>query len=96
MGLSRRLKQQQREITGRSIESRKLRKLDQENHWRNEILRRQGEEEGFSDEYEDISIDSSSDESSPEESSSDKEESVVEGGRGDNKQEELGDSDEGV
>ena len=61
MGLSRKRKQQLREITGRSLESRKLRKLDQENYRRKEILRRQREEEDFWDEYEDISMDSSSD-----------------------------------
>ena len=96
MGLSRKCKQQLRKITGRSLESCKLRKLDQRNHRRKEILRRQREEEDFWDEYEDLSVDSRCDESSPNESNSDEEELVVGGGRGDNIQEGLGDCDGGV
>ena len=96
MGLSRKRKQQLREITNRSLESRKLRKLNQENHRRKEILRRQREEEDFWDEYEDVSVESSSDESSFDEYSSEEEELMVEGGRGDNIQEGLGDVDGGV
>ena len=41
MGLSRKRKQQLREITSRSLETRKLRKFDQESPRRKEILRRQ-------------------------------------------------------
>ena len=96
MGLSRKRKQQLREITNRSLKSRKLRKLDQENHRRKEILRRQRDEEDFWDEYEGVSVDSSSDESSPDEYSSEEEELMVEGGRGDNIQEGLGEDDGGV
>ena len=97
MGLSRKRKQQQlREITSRFLETRKLRKLDQENHRRKEILRRQRDEEDFWDEYEGVSVDSSSDESSPDEYSSEEEELMVESGRGDNIQEGLGDDDGGV
>lgn len=95
-GLSRKRKQQLREITSRSLETRKLQKLDQENHRRKEILRRQRNEEAFWDEYEGVSIDSSSDESSLDEYSSEEEELMVEGGRGDNIQEGLGDDDGGV
>ena len=96
MGLSRKRKQQLREITSRSFETRKLRKLDQENHRKKEILRRQRDEEDFWNEYEGVSVDSSSDESSPDKYSSEEEELMVEGGRGDNIQEGLGDDDGGV
>ena len=96
MGISRKRKQQLREITSRSLETRKLRKLDQENQRRKEILRRQRDEEDFWDEYEDVSVDSSSNESSPDEYSSEEEKLMVEGGRGDNIQEGLGEDDGGV
>ena len=59
-------------------------------------MRRQREEEDFWDEYEDVSVESSSDESSFDEYSSEEEELMVEGGRGDDIQEGLGDVDGGI
>ena len=96
MGLSRKRKQQLREITSRSLKTRKLRKLDQENQRRKEILRKQRDEEDFWDEYKGVSVDSSSDKSSPDEHSSGEEKLIVEGSRGDNIQEELGEDNGGV
>ena len=92
MGLSRKRKQQLREITSRSLETRKFRKLDQENQWRKDILRRQRDED-FWDEYEGVSMDFSSDESSPDDYSSEEEELMVESDKGDNIQEGLGEDD---
>ncbi len=101
MGLSKKRKQQLSYITARSLESRKQRKVDNENQREKEFLRRLREEEDYWDEYED-NLESSSDESddnesSPDESSSDEEEGVI----GENRKEEgvhegLGDNEGGV
>ena len=101
MGLSKKRNQQLSYITARSLESRKQRKVDNENQREKEILRRLREEEDYWDEYED-NLESSSDESddnesSPDESSSDEEKGVI----GDNRKEEgvhdgLGDNEGGV
>ena len=53
MGLSKKRKQQLNFITSRSLESRKHRKVDNENQRKKGILRRQREEEDYWDEYED-------------------------------------------
>lgn len=45
MGLSRKRKQQLKQITARSLEIRKHRKFDRENQQKNEILRREREVE---------------------------------------------------
>ena len=81
MGLSKKRKQQLSYITARSLESRKQRKVDNENQREKEFLRRLREEEDYWDEYED-NLESSSDESndnefSPDEFSSDVEEGVI-------------------
>ena len=101
MGLSKKRKQQLSYITARSLESRKQRKVDNENQREKEFLRRLREEEDYWDEYE-HNLESSSDESddnesSPDESSSDEEEGVI----GENRKEEgvhegLGDNEGGV
>ena len=62
MGLSKKRKQHTKQMTARSLESRKHRKIDQVTQRKKEILRRQREEEDFWDEYEDFSLESSSDE----------------------------------
>ena len=82
MGLSKKRKQQLSFIIGRSLESRKHQKVDNENQRKKGILRRQREEEDYWDEYEDYSFESSSDESdcdepSPDLPSSDEEEEEV-------------------
>ena len=82
MWLSKKHKQQLSFITGRFLESRKYRKVDNENQRQKGILRRQREEEEYWDEYEDYSLKSSSDESdcnepSPDLPSSDEEEEEV-------------------
>ena len=59
-------------------------------------MRRQRDEEDFWNEYKGVSLDSSSDESSSDEYSSEEEDLMVEGGRGDNIQEGLGEDDGGV
>ena len=101
MGLSKKRKQQLSYITARSLESRKQRKVDNENQREKEFLRRLREEEDYWDEYEDnleSCFDESDDnESSPDESSSDEEGGVIE----ENRKEEgvhegLGDNEGGV
>ena len=102
MGLSKKRKQQLSHITARSLESRKHRKVDNENQRQKEILRRQRKEEDYWDEYEDFYLESSTDESdnnepSPDKPSSDEEEEV----REDNRKEKgvyegLGDNEGGV
>ena len=101
MGLSKKRKQHLSYITSRSLETRKLRKVDREDQRKKEILRRQREEEDFWDEYENLSSESSSDESkcdgsSQDEPSSEDEDLVVENKRGDSTCEGLGDDDGGV
>ena len=101
MGLSKKRKQQLSYITARSLESRKQRKVDNENQREKEFLRRLREEEDYWDEYEE-NLESSSNksddnESSPDKSSSNKEEGVI----GENRKEEgvhegLGDNEGGV
>ena len=78
MGLSKKRKQQLSYITARPLETRKHRKVDNENQRQKEILR-QRKEEDYWDEYEDFYLESSTDESdnhepSPNEPSSDEEE----------------------
>ena len=60
MGLSKKRKQQLSYVTTRSLESRKV---DYKNQRKKEILRRQRQEEGYWDEYEDYNSEPSSDES---------------------------------
>ena len=98
MGLSRKRKQQLSQITARSLESRKHRKVESQR--KKEILRRQREED-FWDEHEDTRLESSSDESncdesSQDESSSAEEDLVIENKKGDSTCEGLGDDDGGV
>ena len=103
MGLSKKRKQQLSFITGRSLESRKHRKVDHENQRKKGILRRQREEEDYWDEYEDYSVESSSDESdcdepSPDMPSSDEEEEELtkDNRRKEGIREGLGDDEGGV
>lgn len=62
MGLSKKRKQYLSPTIARFLESRKHRKVDRETQQKKEILRRQRGEEDFWDEYEDLSLGSSSDE----------------------------------
>ncbi len=102
MGLSKKRKQHLAQITVRAAESKKHRKIDQENQRRGRFLRKQKEEEDFSNEHGDFWSESSSDESDFVESCFDGynsvEENLDEGenGGGDSTQEGLGDNDEGV
>lgn len=106
MGLSKKRKQQLKHITSRSLEIRKKRKVDRENKQKNEILRRQREEEdhleeGHLDKYEYLRSESKSNEPNYHESSQDrlsfnKEDLVVEIERGDSTRESLRDDDGGV
>ena len=102
MGLSKKRKQQLNNVTARSLESRKHRKVDNENQRQKEILRRQWKEEDYWDEYKDFYMESSTDESDNNKPSSDKprsdEEEEV---REDNRKEKgvcegLGDNKTGV
>ncbi len=101
MRLSKKRKQHLAQITVRAAESKKHRKIDQENQRRRRFLRKQREED-FWDEHEDFRSESSSDESDFVESSFDGyssvEENLDEGenGGGDSTQKRLGDNDEGV
>lgn len=83
----------------RSLDSRKHWKIDQETQQKKEILRRQREEEDFWDEYEDLSLESSSDEqncdgSSQDGFSSEEEDLIIEKMRGHGICEGLGDDDD--
>lgn len=96
MGLSTKRKQHLSQITARSLESRKHRKVDRETQRKKEILRRQRENEDLWDEYKDLSLGSSSDESNCKGSrqdgvSSEEEDLVIEDKRGDGTCEGLGD-----
>ena len=100
MGLSKKRKQHLAQITVRAAESKKHRKIDEENQ-RRRFLRKQREEEDFWDEHEDFRSESSSDESDFVESSLDgyssDEETLDEGENGgDGTQEGLGDDNGGV
>lgn len=69
MGLSRKRKQHLAQITARAAESKKHRKIDEENRRRGRFLRKQREEEDFwADEHEDFGSESSSDKSNIDES----------------------------
>ena len=105
MGLSKKRKQQISFAIARSLESRKHRKVDEENRRKKEIWRKQREEEDYWDEYEDYSLESSSDESECDEPSLDlpsSEEEEEEGERIKDKRKEegtrevLGDDEGGV
>ncbi|MCJ1270411.1 hypothetical protein MMC22_010308 [Lobaria immixta] len=107
MVLSKKRKQQLKQMTAQSIKTRKRQKANGETRQQMNALRRQREDEDCWDEYKDPCSESSSDESdcnklSSNESSSDKENMVVEDKRvieetlGDNPFEELGESDRGV
>ena len=105
MGLSKKRKQQISFAIARSLESRKHRKVDEENRRKKEIWRKQREGEDYWDEYEDYSLESSSDESECDEPSLDlpsSEEEEEEGERIKDKRKEegtregLGDDEGGV
>lgn len=101
MGLSKKRKQYLSPTTVRSLDSRKHRKVDRETQQKKEVLRRQRGEEDFWDEYEDLSLGSSSDESNCDRSSQDGFSSegevlVIEDKRRDGTYEGLGDDDEGL
>ena len=112
MVLSKKRKQQLKQMTAQSIETRKRQKIDGENRKQRDVLRRQREQEDLWDEYEDPRLESSSDESDCDESSLDEFSSdedvvaehnvivgdnLVEGSRrGDSTFEGLGDGDGGV
>ena len=103
MGLRKKRGQKLSYITARSLESRKHRKVDNENQRKKEIVRTQREQQDYWNKYEDFYLESSFDESdnnepSPDEPSSDEEEEEVIRG---NKKEEgirkgLGDDEGGV
>lgn len=99
MGLSKKRKQHISQMTARSLESRKHRKIDRKAQRKKEILRRQREEEDFWGEYEDFSLESSFDESncdgSIQDDSSEEENLVTEKKRGDSRYEGLGDDNDG-
>lgn len=106
MGLSRKRKQQLNHITARSLEIRKLRKVDRENQQKKEILRREREEEDrleedFLDETENLRSKSNSHETNCDGTrhdgpSTEKDNLVVENKRGDGTCDGLGDDDGGV
>ena len=100
MGLSKKRKKHLAQITVRAAESKKHRKIDEENQ-RRRFLRKQREEEDFWDEHEDFRSESSSDESDFVRSSLDgynsDEENLDKGENGgDGTQEGLGDDNGGV
>ena len=101
MGLSKKRKQHLSQITVRSLESRKHRKVDRETQRKKEILRQQRKDEDFWDEYEGLSLGSSSDESNCEGSSQDgvsskEKDLAIKDKRGDSTYEGFGDDDGGV
>ena len=101
MGLSKKRKQHLSQITSRSLEIRKHRKVDRENQRIKDILRRQRKEEEFWDEYKNPSSEFSFNESncdgcSQDGPSSKEEDLVVENKRRDCTYEGLGNEDGGV
>ncbi len=102
MRLSKKRKQHLVQITVRAVESKKHRKIDQENQRRRRFLRKKRQEKDFWDEHEDFQSESSFDKSDFVESSFDRYSSGEENlderedGGGNSTPEELGDNDEEV
>ena len=101
MGLSKKRKQHLAHLTARAAETKKHRRIDEENQRKRRFLRKQREEEDFWDEHEDFRFESSSDESDSVESSLDgysSDEKILDEGEngGDGTQEGLGGDDGGV
>lgn len=72
MGLNRKYKKQLHQMFARTIKNHKQQKIDLENEWKNQFLRKQNEEEDFWDEYKRYCLKSSSEKSRFKDSSYDK------------------------